>query len=297
MQINDIIKSANYIDTVNKIDNLINELLYSQEIGYINMTPEEAVQNAQSIIDKFNYESDKIIKESNLSNCSDLIKNKKDELIKTVKNQYEKQAVLWAREVFNHSIDNLILKLAVNKNNPDDTEKVYCEIHYLINWLTEAEKLTQEEKNALLNEINSSVQNVLNTPDENYIQNDSPLVSDENLFMEFFNLISSDINSFLAIDFNNYKLRLTNSDIAYFQTLKNRLNINKTEVIDEINLENYALKLLNLKTNSEKYEFIKEIIDDFSLNKNSKPEDKIPVVKRRLELFKNKESYFSKLLS
>lgn len=292
---NEVLNSVNYIDTINKLDNLINDLLYSQESGYINMLSIDAIKNAQDIIDKFNYESDRIIKESTLSNCVHLVENKKNELVEIVKEHYEKQIFVWAWEVFNQGIDNLLLKLSANKNNIDNIRKIFFNSHCLVNWISEIGKLSKEDRLAVLKETDLKIKNILASADENYIQKNSPDVSNEDIFMELFNLISFDIEKFMTLDLNNYKFQLTNSDIIYFQNLQNKLRINKTSVFDEISLLNYALKILNSKENSDKYKFIKEVIDDFSSNKDASFENKVSIVKRRYELFKDRENYYRKL--
>ena len=63
MLVQNIIKSTRYIDTINKLDNLLNELLYSQESGYIYMSSKDIINNAPIIIEKFNHQADKITKE------------------------------------------------------------------------------------------------------------------------------------------------------------------------------------------------------------------------------------------
>ncbi len=294
MQTKQVIENICYIDTINKLDNLINELLYSQDEGYINMTSSNAVKNAQNTINKFNYESDKIIKESNITISSDLIKIKKNELTEAVKKHCSKEVITWAQEVFEESCENLLLKLSINRDDIENSQKIYCDMHNLINWISEVENYSEEEKSAILKEIDLKIQKILNSKDEDYTPKASPEDSDENIFMELFDSIIS--GKFEDIDLNNYKLKLSKNDTAYFQNLQNRLKINKTSVMDEIYLVNYALESANIKNNSDKCKFIKEVADDFSQIKNNSTDDKTKTIKRRIELFKNKEGYFKKLL-
>ena len=100
MNIQDIINTTSYVEIVNKLDNLINDLLYSKDSGYINLTSKDALDNAQKVIDKFNYETDKISKDSVVDNIGSILSSKKEELIAEVRKHYEKEIRNWAYNIF-----------------------------------------------------------------------------------------------------------------------------------------------------------------------------------------------------
>ena len=117
MQSNDFLKTINYIDIVNKFDNLINELLYSKNSGFINLKAKNALSARENVLLNYSYEADKIAHNYNYLNIENLIKQKRSELIYQINKHLESELVNWAQEVFLETINNCILKISLNKDN------------------------------------------------------------------------------------------------------------------------------------------------------------------------------------
>ena len=297
MQLDVMIKSTDYIDFINCLDDLINELLYSRESGYINKPSKEALKAAQSVVDKFNFESDKISKHYTVTDSVGIISQKRDELIKEIKKHYFAQSKKWAYDVFSKNLENNLLKLSVYKNDKNDTKRIYDNLSCLVGWFSSLNNLSSIQTKALFAEIDKKFQNTLKTKDSDYIYRQNPLKSDFESFFKLVNLILVDVNAFLSFDLTQLQTRLSIKDIYYFNKLKGRIKANESEVVDEINLINYALKQLNLKSLSDKYSFVSQIRDDLSLTKIDDEVQKVEVIKRRMKIFKNKEEYYMNLFS
>ena len=79
---------------------------------------------------------------------------------------------------------------------------------------------------------------------------------------------------------------------SYFNSLKIKSSSSEKNIKDdEIDLINCAISLLNIKTDNNKYEFIKLLLRDFDnfyrTNKKITEDNKILLVKRRMELYKD----------
>ena len=291
-----LIESTQYIETINKLDNLINSLLYSQDDGFINQSSKEAILNANKVVEKFNFEADKIAHENSFSNIDEILKEKKDELINLINKHCSKQIYIWVDEVFNNMVDNCILKACVNYQNKKFPDEIYNRILSALDWVSSIKKYSGEEKNKILKSLNQRFNKALNSKDSDFLEKPNPLRSDYGLFFKLRNLVTDDIQKFLEIDFSEYKLKLTQQDINYFLKLQGRMQQNKTSVTDEINLVNCAIELLDIKNDSDKYCFISQIQDDLNTIKDETEDIKIEKIKRRMELFKNKDDYYKKLL-
>ena len=291
-----IINSVGFVEVINKIDNLINELLYSENSGFINLTSKDALDNSQKVLEKFNFEADKILKESSFSSLSEIINEKKEELLYQIQKHCTKEVQIWVDEVFNNMVDNCLLNISINVDNKELLEKNKNRIFSAIDWLSKIKNYSREEKNKLISSLNNKLKKALNSKDIDFVEKDNPYNSDFKLYFDLRNLIATNTKKFSELDFNDFKLKLSAKDILYFQKIQTRLNSNKTSVLDEIKLVDYAIKSLNLTDENKKYELINNIQDDFNLIKDNNYQEMIEKVKNRIEKFRNEQDYYKKLL-
>ena len=291
-----IINSVGFVEVINKIDNLINELLYSENSGFINLTSKDALDNSQKVLEKFNFEADKILKESSFSSLSEIINEKKEELLYQIQKHCTKEVQIWVDEVFNNMVDNCLLNISINVDNKELLEKNKNRIFSAIDWLSKIKNYSREEKNKLISSLNNKLKKALNSKDIDFVEKDNPYNSDFKLYFDLRNLITTNTKKFSELDFNDFKLKLSAKDILYFQKIQTRLNSNKTSVLDEIKLVDYAIKSLNLTDENKKYELINNIQDDFNLIKDNNYQEMIEKVKNRIEKFRNEQDYYKKLL-
>lgn len=302
MKINNILLATNYLEFLNQIDSLVWELLYSPNNGYTLLSSKQAVLEAQQVVEKYDYESLKIAKKTDFENAQSVIKEKRAELIAQIDKHYQKEALVWADNVYQDLIENCLLCVSINKNNKESVDKLYNRALCAISWIKEVKGLNEQEQNALVEKFNDEFYATLYSNDEDNLPNQSPKNSDETLFLEIRSLILDDEEAFLALDLNNIARDLNQADILFFTKIKNDFaTYKKTSVKDEIMLINTAIKILNLQNNRDKYLFIKQIEDDFSLflitNKKLNEEDKLTLVKRRMNLYTdrfNKDSQYYK---
>lgn len=303
MSLEHICASISYLEFVNKITSLYNELLYGTVDGYFNKKSKEAISQAKIIVKKFDYESQKILKTFSFSDESNFILKKKKDLIAKIKQHYNDELRNWADEVFDEFVDNLFLELSLDKTLKD---KAYNSLICAINWLSDVKKLDKNDYQSIIKELNIRFENVLLKTDLDYLPNVETLKSNCSIFIKYWDLILDDTDEFLKIDFANENDKLNNADIKYFTSAQYKLQTSsRTNFLDDINLLNSALNELQLKDDDKKYDFIKQINDDFSYfletNKNITEEDKIKLIKRRISLFKESDSkikkYFKKLIT
>ena len=111
---------------------------------------------------------------------------------------------------------------------------------------------------------------------------------------------------FTQIKLSDFTSKISAYDMSCFKKMQNELlTYKKTELTDEINLIDTSIELMELKDESEKYKFIKEVYNDFNRyrikNKQLEEEDKLKLIKRRMKLFpkngKSSGKYFKELLS
>ena len=292
----DLIESTNYIETFNRFDNLINELIYSQNTGFINLRSKEALDGAKTVLEKFDFEADKITKENGSLNIDSIVSEKRNELIKIIEKHYIKEAKNWAYDAFNNMIDNCILQASIYNDDSEFIDKIYKKGICAISWISDICAFDENDKNKEIKKLDNDFNNAIKAKDNDFIDKTNPSKSDYELFLKLRSYIASDTDSFLALDFDNFKLKLSVSDINYFQKQKNLININKTKAVDEILLVDCAIEKLNIKSNEEKYKFIQEIKDEFQNLKEDNLENKIEIIKRRMQLFQNETEYFKKLL-
>ena len=303
MNIKNIVESASYIEIVNMLDSLVFELLYSKE-GYLTLTLKTALDEAQNVIAKYDYEASKIIKDNDFKNIDDVVKDKRQELIAKIQEHYSKEAMNWAFSVYQNMVDNCIFCASINKDDKQTVDKFYNRALSAISWICEVKEFDEIGKNAILDEINLQFQEALADDDSQYLPKGNLINSDEILFMQLRSLITQDLERFLRADFNNFSNELTKEDISYFQKTKNELQTNKkTSVVDDIILENTAIEILGLENDKAKYAFLKQVRDDFSNNKDLNEDNKISIVKRRIKLFSDTQNksllskYYKNLLT
>ena len=296
MDIQNVINSTSYIDTINKLDNLINELLYSKDNGYINLISKDALDNAQKVIEKFDFEADKIVRECCEDNIAEIANIKKQELTIEVKKHYKKQALDWSYNVFEQTIQNCILKASIHSKEKDITNAIFKNVIDIVEWISNVHDYSQNEKEDILNKIIARINSALNARDYDYLEKNSPEKSNCETYLKIRCLIKSDTNQFINLDLNNYKFELSIKDSAYFSRQINLLKSNKNAVIDEIDLVDYFLNSANINDNEQKYQLISQIQDDLASGENMDEKEKSEIIARRIAIFKDKDKYYKKLL-
>ncbi|MBE7708071.1 MAG: hypothetical protein E7Z88_05120 [Cyanobacteria bacterium SIG27] len=303
MTVKNLVASVSYLEFINKITSLFNKLLYNSQDGYIYLKSKDAIVNAQNVVKKFNHEAQYIKNSFSFYDDNDFISKKKDELIIKVKEHYNAELINWADDIFEEFIDNLFLELSLDKNK---VQKLYNSMICAINWIAEIKQIEKSEYSSLLEEFSIKFNNVLEKDDTDYLPKENILKSNHDDFIQFWDLILKNTDDFLQLDFNQEYNKLNQEDIRFFQTAQNNLRtIKKTIFLDEMSLIKTALEELDLKENSKKYDFIKQINSDFiyflEQNKTIKEEDKVKLLKRRIAIFKDDnskvKSYFKKLLA
>lgn len=307
MDLKNIIMSAEYLEFINKLDNIAYEILYSDENGYINLTSKEAVFEAKNKILEFEKKIEILKKDVFFENSGDIIKSKREKLAKEVKKHYEKQALLWCEEIYEETIENILTEILINKDDKETIDINFQKALSLISWIVEVKGLNEYEENLLLNDFNQKFDKTLKNKRVDFVSK-MPEKSDESLFLKFYNLIISNEEEFLNIIFEEYSQKLITLDINYLKQLQNELKTYKnTQIKDEILIILSGVDILNLKNDKDKYDFILQVRNDFSSfkfeNKKITKEDKISLVKTRIQIFKenlnskNSLNYFKKLIN
>ena len=304
MNIKNIVLSVKYVDFVNKIDNLIYELLYSKTNGYILKNSKEALDEAQNVINKFDYEAFKIRKTVNYKDADLIIENKRKNLVKTVGKYYKKQIIIWADEVFENLIQNCILSISLNEENFSD---ILNRAYEAVVWYSNIKNLSEDETKLIARELENKIINVINSSDNDYLPKKTPKQSDFKVFLNLLDMIIDNKEEFLNYDLAQQSLLLSNDDLNYFLKIQNDLNTYKrTQILDDLMLIKTSISVGQIRSDSDKYLFIKQIQDDFTcfsvINQNKITEqDKTSIVKRRLELFNDKKTknqeYFRSLIA
>lgn len=303
MDFKQIIESIRHLEFINNLDNSINKLLYSADFGYINFTSKEALLNFEKYISKFDSECEKISSNTRTPNKDKIIEIKKKEYLTQIKKHFETQTLNWAQEIYQNRIENCLFQAAINKTNQAKLDEIYSNALCAISWIVEVNFLDEANKKTLIDNFNLEFEFALKSNDSNLLAEPNPKTSSFKRFMELFNLIQKDSGEFLNhnLDFENSFL--TKEDLASFkQKQADLLTFKKTNVLDEISLINFALENLNLKKDEQKYQFIKEVENDFNLfisnNKKLDETNKIEIIKRRMNLFykKDKQDYYKKVL-
>lgn len=300
---NNILKSISYLEFVNKITSIMNDILYSPQNGYIYKNSKDAVLYFEDAIKKFDSEALKVSKTFDCAQVEQVIKSKKYILISEMKNHYDKQVLIWADEVFDELVDNCLFELSLNKN---DYCRLFEQIKNALNWISDVRSFSVQEKEALLSNLEVKFNNVLKNDDYDYLSHNFVSSSNKDDFCYLWNLVLVDSDNFIKMDFSKYETKLTIEDMKYFENIKFKLqNYKKTSVLDEFRLISTALELSSITQNSFKYDFIKQINSDFLTHleqaKTLSEDVKVKLIKRRLELFLDTNmkinNYYKKLIT
>ncbi len=304
---NNLAKSIRNVEFINNLDNLINELLYSKEKGYVNLTSKEAIDEAMNVIEEFDNDVLKLCDDVDIKNLDEIIQEKKNELIYQIKKHYYSQVAIWADEVYKNIITNTTLAISINKANKTYTDKVYNRGLCAISWYCGMMNIDKKEQTNLIKNYNEKIIKALNSKDSDYIQQETKTKTNPKYFLELRNLILSNEEKFLnlKLDTNN---KLSKEDITYFKKIQSELNTYKKNYIkDTIMLINSGIECLKLKNEEQIVEFIKQVENDFRyyISQNSKLdfENQVELIKKRIEIFKSlntknsKTNYFKNLIN
>ncbi len=306
MEKNDVLLSTCYLEFINNLDSLIYNLLYEENTGYTNMSSKQAVIEAPKIIEKYDYEAQKLAAESKFGETENVIGEKRKELENFI-NEYSKQEMyVWAQEVFEKNLDNSLFSAQIYKNKPEEIEKIFYRAANAINWISNVKNLPEKTTETYTSNLKNKLQKIVMQNDEDYLPKGNPEESDVRLFCKLRNDFLK--NEFSEDALKNSQDKLSNEDFNYLTRLANDFKgYLKSSVTDEIILVNTAVSLMKLKNEKEKYDFIKEVDGDITifLSKNKKIEEKekIDIIKRRMKLFESSlkkeetSEYFKKLLT
>ncbi len=303
MDINTIIKSTEYLEFINSVDFLYWELLYSKNNGFISLTSKDAINQAKNVLISFDSETDKIAKKVNFEDKNEIIQNKRQDLISKINEHCYDQSLIWANEVYNDAIKNILLSVSIDKKNVNEC---YQKGLSAINWVCSVKKSNEKTKNILIDEFKKDIEHSINSSPDDYIPKTSVKDSDLNVFFKLFDLILDNEKPLCEKDILKNSSKLNKEDLAYFVNIIREFQIyKKTSLKDEISLINAAFEVMKLKDNKEKYDFIKDIKNDFyefeHNNKKIEVQDKIDLTKRRINMFssnpKKALNYYKKVLT
>lgn len=297
MELSNIITSTKFFEFINNLDDLILDILYNPENGFVNLTSKNAIIEAENRVRYFDESANKIIEEAKLDNVQNIVEEKRNYLINTIKKHCDKQTLIWCDEIYHNCIDNCKTIIAINRDDKETVDKNIQKVLFIINWISNIKNLSEGEKNNLYNQFKKELNETIKA--NKFEIPNNKINSNEQIYLKlFFEIRNKD---FINTDLDSYANDLTKEDLNYFKQIQASLSTYKiNSVIDEINLAESAILLLNLKTDKEKYDFIKEIINDFTMckieNKKITQEDKITAVKNRILKFKNSLNYFKDLI-
>ena len=136
-----ILDNISYLDFINKINSVSNELLYSQS-GYCLLKSDEAVKSKDFVIEKFYFEANKIKNSLNFSDINNYIDLKAKDFVQIVKKHYNFELLVWAQDVFEQLSQNYLFELSINK---EKLKEIYSGLMNLILWLGNIKKLSNDE--------------------------------------------------------------------------------------------------------------------------------------------------------
>ncbi|MBR6298115.1 MAG: hypothetical protein IKR34_02605, partial [Candidatus Gastranaerophilales bacterium] len=212
---NSIIESANFFEFANSLDDLILEILYDSNKGYINTISKEAITQAQDKINYFDENTFKLIEEYKISNAENLIKEKRETLLSVIRKHYQEQALIWCDEIYRSCIENCKTLIAINRDNQEIVDKNFQKALALINWISNIKNLNQEEQNILLEGFNRELDEIIKSNKYDVLQN--RIKSDEKTFVELYEKVKTE--EFLELNLLNYEEKLSKEDFEYFKQL------------------------------------------------------------------------------
>ncbi len=301
MEINNIIDSINHVEFLNKIDNLIFKLLFDEKEGYYNLRSKEAIEENEYYIEKFNQETENLLSDYKVADVTNLINEKRNEYILKLKEHFFRQSDIWADEVYLNLIENCIFMAKINKNDKNALDKIYHRGLSAISWISSIKNFEQKSKQNILDTFQNDFLKAVNSKEENL--NNKQTKTDFTTFLKLYFMPYENEEEFLKTELSDFQDKLNEKDITFLSTIKNKFSTyKKNEIKDEIALIFAAIEISKQKEEKSKYNFINEINNDFKAfytqNKKLDENDKITLVKKRIEVFKNSaEKYYKKTLS
>ena len=295
-----IIASLSTLELINKVDLVANELLYSSNDGFLNLTSKNAIEKKDSYVQKFDYEISKIQSNAMVSLSSQALSAKKKEFILKLEKHCSKQILIWIDEEYSKFLDNSFFELSIDKAN---ATTIFSDLIQALNWYSSIKKLSKEEYNSYFSNLQTKFENALKSNDDDFIPKYNEQKTVESVFLELWLLILEDFDKFSNTDFSTYQDKLSRDDLNFFENIKTQ--IKNISVLDELLLINSALEVANLKNVDEKYQLIKALWADLApknkLQQEQGEEEKAKLIKRRLRLFKDKnktsKEYFKELIT
>lgn len=303
-----LINSINYVEYSNKIEKILFEFLYSTQNGYTNLKSKNAIENVQKYLEKFDLELDKLNNQYQIKNNDKLAFNIRKDYIRELKKHYEKSVEEWLDVTFEEKIENILFKVSLNKNNLTIIDSSYNKLLCLIGWYSKAKEYNLDEEKMLISKINKKFKNALRENFKNLLPKQNPQNSNENVYFKLRHVLRNSKDDFLKLDVNDFVEELTKEDLSYFNIAKQLvLNNDIGRLYDEIDLIDASFEIAQIKDEKEKYNFLKQIKNDFknfkNENKTLKEEDKVQIIKRRIAILKEGKSsknnckYFKTILS
>ena len=298
MESNKILDSVSYLNFINQINAIAKELLYGLN-GYCYLKSVNAINLKNSTIEKFKFEANKIKNSLNFSDSSNYIDLKFNDFINIVQKHYDNELLVWAQDVFDELSQNYLFEVSLDKSK---AKEIYTSLLNLILWLAKIKKLSKTQVLQMQNKYKTLFEESLNSDDFSYIYQNKELKTEPDDFLNLWNLILNDYKEFIQIDFKENAQILSFEDVKYFENIKSKLKTyKKQEILDEILLISSAFGYFKINNNSEKFDLIKALNNDFILflekNKSIEEKDKINLIKRRITLFKERKnkscSYFT----
>ena len=135
MELSNIITSTKFFEFINNLDDLILDILYNPENGFVNLTSKNAIIEAENRIRSFDESANKIIEEAKLDNVQNIVEEKRNYLINTIKKHCDKQTLIWCDEIFHNCIDNCKTIIAINRDDKETVDKNIQKVLFIINWI------------------------------------------------------------------------------------------------------------------------------------------------------------------
>ena len=304
MNIENIVLSIKSLDFVNKLDNLIYEILYSSN-GYTSLISFEAVEKYKIYLEKFNNEVVKLKNEYEFCEIESIIQEKREIFLNIVNEHYYKQTIFWAEDVYQNIIDNCLFLASINKNDKYYLKILFNRGLFAISWISQIKQIDDFNIDKLILKFKNDFNGALNIKDSDYLPTNIIKKTDKNLLVKLRDLILENEDEFLQLNLSLFQDKITTKDIALLKRYQNGIRtFKKALLIDEIKLIDSAIEILKLSSNEDKYDFLVQIEDDFSAfyfsNKKIDEIDKVNILKKRIALYrdnsKNNVEYYKKMI-